>query len=228
MLSTGFLALLQTGCSKSSGDLANGSSEPSAKAPAQKVEGLTDAEAGLLNENSTSASRGVKLPFYVYKDAGIGAYVPDGWMGDSHDVSLDPQFEGNPHAGRTCVKVIYKTGASQNSKWAGVYWQFPGNQWGNRKGGFDLTGAKKLSFWARGEAGGEVIQEVKMGGISGKFKDSDTAGIGPITLTKEWKEYVINLEGVDVSYISGGFCWATNLDLNKNGCTFYLDDITYE
>jgi len=126
------------------------------------------------------------------------------------------------------VKIVYLPGATQNSKWAGVYWQFPGNHWGDRKGGYDLTGAKKLSFWARGDLGGEVINEAKIGGISGKFRDSDTAGIGPITLSKEWQQFVINLEGVDLSYISGGFCWSTNLDLNKNGCTFYLDDIAYE
>src|SRR6185295_16284279 len=118
--------------------------------------------------------------------------------------------------------------ASLNCRWAGVYWVFPGSNWGTRKGGYDLSGAHKLSFWARGEKGGEVIQEFKIGGIAGKFRDSDTAGIGPIELSTEWKRYEIELEGVDLSYISGGFCWSTNLDRNKDGCTFYLDDIVYE
>ena len=218
-----FLPLLGTGCSRSGPDL---SSTP--QRSAQPAEGFTKAEAGLLNENAATALRAVKFPFYVYQDAGIGAFVPDGWMGDFKDVKMDLQSGVHPRSGKTCVKVEYLPGASQNSHWAGVYWQFPGNSWGSRKGGYDLTGARKLSFWARGELGGEVIQEVKIGGISGKYKDSDTAGIGPITLMKEWQQFVINLEGVDLSYISGGFCWSTNLDLNKNGCTFYLDDIVYE
>jgi len=218
-----FLPLLWTGCSRSNADLS-----PQSKSSAQRAETLTDAETGLLKENVAAAFRAVKFPFYVYQDAGIGAFVPDGWMGDSKDVRINPQHGGSPHSGKTCVKIEYLPGASQNSRWAGVYWQFPGNYWGKRKGGYDLTGAKRLGFWARGELGGEVIQEVKIGGISGTYRDSDSAGIGPITLTKEWQQFVINLEGVDLSYISGGFCWSTNLDLNKNGCTFYLDDIAYE
>jgi len=124
--------------------------------------------------------------------------------------------------------VEYRAGATLNCKWAGVYWLYPGNQWGRKQAGFDLTGAKKLTFWARGEVGGEVIQEFKMGGVSGKFRDSDTAGIGPVVLTPEWQQYEVPLEGVNLSYISGGFCWSTNLDRNRNGCTFYLDDIAYE
>ena len=47
-------------------------------------------------------------------------------------------------------------------------------------------------------------------------------------LTQEWKQYEIDLSGKDLSYISGGFCWATNLDVNPDGVVFYLDDIKYE
>ena len=78
------------------------------------------------------------------------------------------------------------------------------------------------------EAGGERIEEFKLGGISGDFPDTDIAGIGPVILTPEWKEYTIDLGGKDLSYINGGFCWSTNLDVNPQGCTFYLDDIVYE
>lgn len=215
------LSLGAAGCSKPGAPVDEVQTKPS-------EEGLTAAEATLLDEGNVAATRSVKLPFFVYQDAGVGAFVPDGWMGDSNDVSLDPQHEVEPRSGRNCVKIDYRPGASQNSRWAGVYWQFPGNHWGNRKGGYDLTGAKKLVFWARGDLGGEVIQEVKIGGINGAYRDSDSAGIGPISLTKQWQRFEIDLDGVDVSYISGGFCWSTNLDLNKNGCIFYLDDIAYE
>ncbi|UCH12423.1 MAG: hypothetical protein JSW18_00280, partial [Candidatus Omnitrophota bacterium] len=72
------------------------------------------------------------------------------------------------------------------------------------------------------------IEEVKMGGISGAYPDSDFASIGPVILTKEWKQYEIDLADKDLSYISGGFCWSINLDVNPDGCVFYLDDIRYE
>ena len=213
------------GCSKAPADLpAESGIEEETEAP----NAVTQAEATLLGENSATGSKLARFPFFVYQDAGISAFVPDGWMGDYNDIKLNIYWEDNTHSGKTCMKIVYLPNQSQNSRWAGVYWQFPGNQWGKRRGGYDLTGAKKLSFWARGEKGGEVIQEIKMGGISGKYMDSDSSGIGPIVLTSEWREFQIDLTGVDLSYISGGFCWATNLDRNPSGCTFYLDDIVYE
>ena len=114
------------------------------------------------------------------------------------------------------------------AKWAGVYWQNPANNWGNRKGGFDLNGATKLTFWARGDKGDERIEEFKIGGVTGDYPDTDTAMIGPVILTKEWREYTIDLRGKDLSYVSGGFAWSTNTDVNAQSCTFYLDDIKYE
>ena len=52
--------------------------------------------------------------------------------------------------------------------------------------------------------------------------------IGPVVLDKEWKQYTIDLKGKDLSYIIGGFAWATNLDVDPDGCVFYLDEIKYE
>lgn len=169
-------------------------------------------------------------PFFVYKDKGSpdNHFIPSGWMGDFNDVSFNDANTENTQSGSSCIKVSYSAKASGGARWAGIYWQNPANNWGSKKGGFDLTGATSLKFWARGENGGERIEEFKIGGITGDFPDSDTAAIGPVILTKEWKEYTIDLRGKDLSYISGGFCWATNIDVNPNGVTFYLDEIVYE
>lgn len=169
-------------------------------------------------------------PFDVYSDRSARGnhYIPSGYMGDYNDISMDQSWKENPRSGETCIKLVYRPNMSQGARWAGVYWQYPPNNWGEKKGGFDLTGAKKLAFWIRGEKGGERIEEVKMGGITGTYSDSDIASIGPIILTKDWRQYEIDLKGKDLSYISGGFCWSTNLDVNPDGCTFYLDDIRYE
>ena len=70
-------------------------------------------------------------------------------------------------------------------------------------------------FKARGEKGGEVVEEFKMGGISGDYADSGTAASGPITLAKDWKEFSINLDGQELSSITGGFCWTANRDHNQ-------------
>ena len=169
--------------------------------------------------------------FPVYTDISSldNHFIPSGWMGDYGDITLDKNWQDNPHSGETCIKISYSAEATQGNRWAGIYWQEPANNWGEVDGGFDLTGATKLTFWARGEKGGEKA-EFKVGGIRGKYSDSLQPAVssGVIVLTNEWTPYSINLEGRDLSYISGGFCWVTSLRNNPEGCTIYLDDIKFE
>jgi len=169
-------------------------------------------------------------PFPIYTDGRSpdNHYIPSGYMGDYSDITVERSSFEDPHGGTTCIKIVYSNLVSQGARWVGMYWQNPANNWGDREGGYDLTGATKLTFWVRGENGGERIEEFKIGGITGLYPDSDIAGIGPVMLTQEWKQYEIDLRGKDLSYISGGFTWSTNLDVNPNGATFYLDDIRYE
>ena len=168
--------------------------------------------------------------FGVYYDRGNrqNHFVPAGWMGDFGDIKMNERFEDNPHSGKTCIKFTYTAQGKQGANWCGVFWQSPANNWGEKKGGFDLRQAVKLTFWAKGEKGAERIQEFKFGGIGGTYPDSDSFGIGPIDLSTEWTHYIIDLGDVDLSYVNGGFCWATNADLNPEGAIFYLDDIQYE
>ncbi len=170
------------------------------------------------------------MPFYVYADrSSIGNhYIPSGWMGDYGDLKYSGSCKDNPYLGDSCIKIIYSGQATQGARWAGMYWQNPANNWGNVDAGYDLSKASKLTFWARGEKGGERIEEFKVGGLMGEFSDSDTAVIGPVVLNKEWTQYTVDLAGKDMSYIIGGFCWATNIDVNPEGATFYLDEIKFE
>jgi hypothetical protein len=192
---------------------------------------MTKTTAPAANQGAkVTDATGVFKVFKVYTDGNSpdNHYVPSGWMGDYGDIKFNDKFMDKPHTGSTSVQIIYTNKATQGARWSGIYWQNPPNNWGTRPGGYDLTGAKNLTFWARGEKGGERIEEFKMGGITGEYADSDIAGIGPVVLTPEWQLFTIDLEGKDLSSISGGFCWATNLDANPEGATFYLDDIRYE
>ena len=195
-------------------------------AHAAEVPGVAS-NAGAMSAAATPV--GFKL-FKVYTDAKApdNHYIPSGWMGDYGDIKYDDKYLQKPHSGTTSIQIVYNGKGAQGARWAGIFWQNPPNNWGTRPGGYDLTGAKKLTFWARGDKGGERIEEFKIGGITGEYADSDVAGIGPVVLTTEWQQYTIDLEGKDLSSISGGFCWATNVDVNPEGCTFYLDDIKYE
>src|SRR5579864_3583172 len=99
--------------------------------------------------------------FYIYTDhrASANHFVPSGWMGDYGDIRVDDASKDDPADGKTCIRFTYTADGSQGFGWAGVYWQQPENNWGNKRGGFDLTGMKRLTFWARGAAGGEEIGE---------------------------------------------------------------------
>jgi hypothetical protein len=168
--------------------------------------------------------------FKVYTDqrSPDNHYIPSGWMGDWGDIKLNDRWMEGSHSGTTCIRIEYAPKRSQGAGWVGIYWQNPANNWGSKKAGFDLTGAKKLTFWVRGEKGNEVISEFKMGGLTGEFSDSDAAGIGPVMLTKDWKEYEIDLAGKDLSHIIGGFCFSANSDDNPDGFIIYLDDLKYQ
>ncbi len=171
-------------------------------------------------------------PFIVYQNKGTrdNHYVPSGFMPNGNCLEFNDSWREGCYEGSSCIKTVYDVECSRNDQqWAGIYWLNPANNWGSRKGGFDLTGAEKLTFWAKGEKGGERIEEVVVGGISGgDYPDSDSAMIGPVILTNEWRQYTIDLRGKDLSYISGGFSWSTNVKVNPEGCIFYLDSVQYE
>ncbi len=236
------IALLVTGCAKQQASGFKIEDAPAApavqKAAAPVVKSLpAEVESAVSEEPAADASQkgpvvenGVFRTFSVYADDSSpdNHYFPSGWMGDFSDVTFDSAYLQNPHAGSTSIRIVYNNKATQGARWAGIYWQNPANNWGNRPGGYDLSGSTKLTFWARGEKGGERIEEFKIGGMTGEYSDSDLAGIGPVVLTAEWKQYTIDLEGKDLSAITGGFAWAANIDNNLEGLTFYLDDIRYE
>jgi len=172
---------------------------------------------------------GTSCPFYVYQDWGadVNQFVPEGWMGDISDINIDDNFKLDTERPNT-LKITYTPQGGQG--WAGVYWWVPGTNWGNGDDvGLNISCASKLTFWARGEKGGEKA-EFKVGGIKGTYSDSlqPAFSSGPITLTDKWVQYTIDLNGKDLSHILGGFVWVTKKSSNPNGAIIYLDDIKFE
>lgn len=169
--------------------------------------------------------------FYVYTERGskLNHYIPSGWMGDFGDLKFNQGWKEKTGAGETCIQVKYSAERKQNAGWSGIYWQHPANNWGDKKGGINLAGFLKISFLARGEKGGELIDKFMIGGITGQAEegDSDEAATDAIELTKQWKQYSIDLTGRNLSHMIGGFGFAMNGDSNPNGATFYLDEIVY-
>lgn len=165
------------------------------------------------------------LPLVVYAegDRANPPYVPSGYMGNAGAIKMDEKSTASPHAGKTCLKVDYT--ASDN--WGGVVWQSPLNDWGDKPGGWNLTGAKKLTFWAKGDKGGEVVTFLfGLIAIDKAYHDSATGKLDKVALTKDWKQYTIDLAGKDLSQIKTGFAWT--LASTGRPITFYLDDVKFE
>ena len=96
---------------------------------------------------------------YVENASKDNHFAPSGWMGDFGDLKLNQACTETPRSGNNCIKITYSAKMTQGAGWTGIFWQQPANNWGEKKGGYDLTGAKKLTFWARGANGGEKIAE---------------------------------------------------------------------
>jgi hypothetical protein len=165
----------------------------------------------------------IKLPLAVYADGQIQPWAPSGWMGGHGDLTMDLESTESPHSGATCIEFHY----SAPGHWVGVVWQHPANDWGEQPGGFDLTGAEKLTFWARGQEGGEKI-DFGVGLLSSDKPYSDTvnAKLEGVKLKRDWKRYTIELKDEDLTRIKSGFFWS--LGGQGRPVTFYLDDILFE
>jgi len=178
-----------------------------------------------LRAGDAPAAQAVKLPFTIYEDRGSANnhYIPSGWMGNAKATKMDDGCATNPHGGQTCLKFEY----TATDNWSGIVWQDLVNDWGDQAGGWNLTGAKKLKFWARGEKGDEVVS-FKFGilGSDKKFSDSANGEMPDVKLTKDWTEYSIDLAGKDLTRIKTGFCWS--LAGQSSPVVFYLDDIRFE
>lgn len=176
-------------------------------------------------ERRPEPSKQASLPLVVYaENEQTGRpYVPSGWMGKITAMKLDPASTAQPYAGKVCMRVEY----SAPNEWAGVVWQHPENDWGDRPGGWNLTGASRLTFRARGERGGETVTfHVGIIGPDKPFADSSVTKLEGVRLTPEWREYVISLDGKDLSRIKTGFGWTVSGQ--GRPVVFYLDDVRFE
>ncbi|RLD18991.1 MAG: hypothetical protein DRI36_00085 [Caldiserica bacterium] len=167
--------------------------------------------------------------FYVYsscKDE-INRFSPSGFMGDVNDFYLthDYKIRSPLKCSRGSLKIKYEPKGEKG--WAGIYFLHPPNNWGNIREGYNLTGATEIIFYAKGKKGGEKISLIKIGGLTGRYPDSDTMQIGPLRLSKKWKRFTIDISKMNLRYIAGGFCVILKKEDNPKGCTIYLDGIAY-
>ena len=175
-----------------------------------------------VSDKPQAEAPGLKQPKWIVHDGSTSPWTPSGFMGQADAIHLDDKSVVQPHSGASCLEVRYE----KNDGWGGVAWQDPVNDWGDKAGGADLTGAKALVFWARGAQGGEML---KLG--TGLIKDDkpfhDTVHLEKeLTLTTNWTEYRLDLSGQDLSRVKTGLWWS--LAGQGKPVTFYLDDVRFE
>ncbi len=166
----------------------------------------------------------VKLPFTFYSGAGSAQpFVPSGWMGSTGNMKIDLASSEEPHTGSKCIRWDY----TANEGWGAIAWQSPEGDWGDKPGGYDLSGAKKLSVWARGRKGGEVVS-FGVGMIPSTKPYSDTVIVdgGKHPLTDHWQKFEINLSGQNLQRIKTGF--VMTIASSGSPVTIYLSDIVFE
>jgi hypothetical protein len=163
-------------------------------------------------------------------------FIPCGWMecgeyGERY-IRLNTNWTENAYSGGSCTKISFTPSCPK--KMGGIYWMNIDMggicNWGDYPGeNFSNKGFTKLTFWVRGENGGERIKIVT-GGVNSpgkKYKDSFKVSKF-ITLSDHWEKDSLSITNKDLSSVIGGFCWFANMSDNPRGLSFYLDDIQFE
>ena len=166
----------------------------------------------------------VKLPFEIYTGGKADLpFVPAGWMGDAGNMKLEMSSQDESHSGSKCIRWDYT--ASQG--WGGIAWQSPEGDWGDKPGGYDLTGAKKLTVWAKGRYGGEQVT-FSLGIIKNDMKYFDSAIVNgeKHELSQSWQKFELSLTGKDLTRIKTGLVMV--MSSQGKPATVYLDDIKIE
>jgi hypothetical protein len=160
-------------------------------------------------------------------------YHPSGWMGD-----LEPPATGKLDLTTNEVKIDgqslvgmrldYKHGAKG---WGGIYWQYPDSNWGD-KPGFSLVGAKKISFYAKGERGGEIVEFISGCTTGNPYTDQFRKTTGKVVLSTNWKKYTFDLSNLSekqLSSVVGAFAWVASGGYDKDSRLItYIADLKVE
>jgi hypothetical protein len=150
--------------------------------------------------------------------------LPVGYTNIGDACTLDGVGRSSANAKGGCWKVTYvplpkalepgqgsgttKVGGGPGYGWAGVFWQYPLNNWGQVGGGYPIPpGATKVSFWARGKDGGERIRFFTGEGLGTPCSDyvNTTAvefGVDqglPLASPPAWTNFAVNITGLDYS-----------------------------
>jgi len=176
--------------------------------------------------------------FHVYLNYGAeeNGFVSSGWMGDISAIHLNDCYQWGDDWADRAVQAQYAPSLEDKKGWAGIYWQYPENNWGTMPEGYDLQGYAQLRFRAKSDRDGDEIKFFVGGVFTGTYPSSipsplyvyESDSEGFVTLDTEWQEFHINLLDADLSHVIDGFGWVAERRRVPDGTTFYLDDIRFD
>lgn len=157
-------------------------------------------------------------------------YSPDGFFGDGEirgKVKLDKTCASRaPGALGDCYTITYTPGVKQ---FAGIFWQHPHNNWGDRPGHQILPGASRITLQVRGAAG----QAITLGGgqrDSKPLHDSFQLEEVQVALSDRWTTQEVPFRGADYQNadgVIGAFMVSVRAGEGDAPIVFQLDDIRW-
>lgn len=186
--------------------------------------GFPDAiDAGNTNPGTDGGGGGEVMPT-VLPFAVDDWYGPSGYMGDGEHVGAITDAQTClPSRPSTWIGNCHRyTWTPSGTAWAGVYWQYPDGNWGDRPGLTLPSGATAISFQAWGATGTEKVDfMVGMMAVDGfEIKQTEVA------LTTTPTRYTLSLAGTSYGKVVGGFGWVAKEATAP--MTFGIDDIRWE
>ncbi len=162
------------------------------------------------------------LPFYVFQEGDELPYFPSAYMGNNSAMHVNTKNTIHAKNGEASLQVIYD--AEQD--WYGLGLVDPADDWGEKLGGYDLSGATTFSFWARASSS-KVVATVGFGLIGDDQPFPDTAKKSiEIQMATRWTKYSIDVSDLDLSCIRSG------LVIFSGGIgtahKIYFDDVMFE
>jgi hypothetical protein len=154
---------------------------------------------------------------------------------DPHDC-LQPRA---PAAEGLCYSLSWYVPAMPD--WAGLYWQWPANNWGTEPCKTVPPGATQVQFEAAGAVGGERVT-FEAGGIHGAVSADSFTSQSAVTLTTAWKQYSVPVKAPYPNGVCGAFAWTVQSpapgttagvqhvmvgNTTVEEISFYLDDVRW-
>jgi hypothetical protein len=157
-------------------------------------------------------------------------YSPDGFFGDGEtrgQVDLVRTCATRPPGAQgDCYTITYRPGVK---RFAGIFWQHPHNDWGDRPGHRVGAGATRITLQARGQPG-QIISVGAGQRDSQPLHDSFQLEEVSLALTEAWAPHEIPFQGMSYqgeSGVIGAFLVSFKAGDDDKPIVFSLDDIRW-